>query len=104
MNFDIEKLRKVVQGTTAKNWERCSKNEVLTDALIFQYKKRPEIGEYFLCDCIGNTIDLCLKTKKKYRVNGRLVSCQIIETLIPDCHKQFGTALNGVWLIPHYLL
>lgn len=65
--------------------------------------KIPE-GTYFLCDSIGNTIDLCRKTKRKFRnADGRLVAHKVIETIVPDCHKKFGTALNGEWAIPYHL-
>jgi hypothetical protein len=66
-----------------------------------QYNNKIPIGEYFLCDCIGNTIDLCKRTKRAFRnAEGRLVYCKVIETLIEDCHEKFGTALNGCWVIP----
>lgn len=76
-----------------------------TQARILQYKQEPPPGHLFLCDCIGNTVDLCLSTKKKYRnAAGRAVNCKVIATLIPDCCKQLGSPVNGCWMIPYNLI
>lgn len=102
MKFNIEKLRNTVLLTTSREeWESCSKGAYNSIATFMQYKGNPTPGDYFLCDCIGNTIDLCKSTKRKFKnSDGRLVNCKVIETIIPDCHAKFGTALNGCWIIP----
>ena len=102
MKFDIQKIRATVLATTSRlEWESSSKGADNSIATIMQYRGEPVAGTYFLCDCIGNTIDLCLATKRKYKnKEGRLVNCKVIETIIPDCHAKFGTALNGCWVIP----
>lgn len=97
--MDIEKIKQFVNNTTKEDWQGSYKLD--PSAKIMQYKGKVQVGDYFLCDCIGNTIDLCKKTNRAYRNDeGRLVYCIVIETLIPDCQQKFGTALNGVWVIP----
>ena len=105
MNFNIEELRAFVHSTSRDDWW-CSVIGVdNSKAIIFEHKGRIPAGTYFLCDCIGNTIDLCKKTNRKFKnSSGRLVACKVIETIIPDCNKKFGTPLNGEWMIPDYLL
>ena len=102
MKFDIQKIRATVLATTSRvEWESCPRGTDNSLATFLQYKGQVVAGTYFLCDCIGNTIDLCLATKRKFKnKEGRLVYCKVIETIIPDCHAKFGTALNGCWIIP----
>lgn len=102
MKFNIEKLRYQVLATHSRNeWESTSKGADNSGAIFFQYPNKVPVGDYFLCDCIGNTIDLCKATRRKFKNSeGRLVSCKVIETIIPDCHAKFGAALNGCWMIP----
>jgi len=100
----IQKLREVVNTTTRDDWWCSVRGVDNSKAQIFEHKGKIPEGTYFLCDCIGNTIDLCKKTKRKFRnANGRLVACKVIETIVPDCHNKFGTALNGEWVIPYHL-
>lgn len=102
----INDLIKVVGQMTDRHLFQCdSKGADNSKAIILQYKGEVPAGHLFLCDCIGNTIDLCLSTKRKYKNPvGRAVTCKVIATIIPDCHKQFGTALNGCWQIPYHLI
>ena len=102
MKFDIKKIRSAVLETyTRQQWESGSRGADNSGAIFLQYPGEVPFGEYFLCDCIGNTIDLCKSTKRKFRnSDGRMVNCKVIETIIPDCHAKFGTALNGCWIIP----
>ena len=102
MKFDIKKIRTAVLNTYLREqWESASKGADNSDAIFFQYPNEVPAGDYFLCDCIGNTIDLCKSTKRKFKnADGRMVNCKVIETIIPDCHAKFGTALNGCWIIP----
>lgn len=105
MNFDIEKLREVLNATTRSDWWRSVRAADNSAARIFEHKGKIEPGTYFLCDCIGNTVDLCKKTKRRFRnADGRLVACKVIETIIPDCQKKFGSPINGKWVIPYHLL
>lgn len=104
MDFDIQKLRDVVNSTILSDWESCTKGADNSKARIFQHKGKVKDGAYFLCDCIGNTVDLCKKTKRKFRnADGRLVACKVIETIIPDCAKKLGGPINGEWVIPYHL-
>ena len=102
MKFDTNKIYEAVAATNCRQeWESDSKGADNSAAKFFQYPKEVPVGHYFLCDCIGNTIDLCRATKRAFRNSaGRLVKCKVIQTLIPDCHQKFGTALNGCWIIP----
>lgn len=74
-------------------------------AKIFTYRRRVPKGHYFLCDCVGNTVDLCFSTKRKYKNSkGRMVECKVIETFIVDARKQLGSPVNGCWQLPYHLL
>lgn len=102
----IEELKRLLENITDRNFfESASRGADNSKAKVFQYLGEIPPGHYFLCDCIGNTIDLCFSTRKKYKnLAGRAVTCKVIATIIPDCHKQFGTALNGEWMIPYNLI
>lgn len=105
MKFDIKKLRDAINRTSRNDWESGARGADNTLAIIFEHKGEIPNGAYFLCDCIGNTIDLCKKTNRKFvNADGRLVACKVIETIIPDCHAKFGTALNGEWEIPLHII
>jgi hypothetical protein len=101
MKFDVEKIRALVLSTTREQWESASRGADNSETIIKQHANCVPHGHYFLCDCIGNTVDLCLSTKRPFKNSkGRMVNCKVIETIIPDCRKKFGTALNGCWIIP----
>lgn len=105
MKFDIVKLREVVHATQRDDWWCSVKGVDNSTAKIFEHKGKVPAGTYFLCDCLGNTIDLCKKTNRRFKnSNMKYVRCKVIETIIPDCHKKFGTSLNGQWEIPYHLL
>ena len=58
-------------------------------------------GDYFLVDAIGNDLSVCELTRRKYKLpTGRVVKMKLKHTIISDCHKLYGTALNGYWVIP----
>ena len=58
-------------------------------------------GDYFLVDALGNDLSVCKNTRKKYKLpTGRVVSMKFEAKLIDDCRKQFGSPLNGYWVIP----
>ncbi len=55
----------------------------------------------FLVDAIGNDLSVCTLQKREFKLpTGRLVRMKLRETVIHDCHKNYGTALNGYWIIP----
>lgn len=104
-NFNIERLREVVTNSTRDEWWCGVRGVDNSKAKFFECTTPIEKGTYFLCDCIGNTVDLCIKTDRLFRnKDGRLVACKVVETIIPDCHAKFGTAINGEWAIPYHLL
>jgi hypothetical protein len=105
--INLEKLRTFLKGlSTHEAFENAGKGVDNSNAIIFAYKGRnPPVGEYFLCDCIGNTVDLCKSTKRKFKnADGRLVNCKVIETIITDARKQLGSPVNNCWLIPYDLI
>ena len=61
-----------------------------------------DYGSPFLVDAIGNDLSVCTLQKRKFKLpTGRLVRMKLRETVINDCHKNYGTALNGYWIIPN---
>ena len=103
---NIERLREVLLGLTHHSAFYSDGRDVdNSKAVIQKFRKSPPAGEFFLCDCIGNTVDLCYSTKKAYKnADGRTVNCKVIETIIPDARKQLGSPVNGCWQIPYHLL
>ena len=60
-----------------------------------------DYGSPFLVDAIGNDLSVCTLQRRKFKLpTGRLVRMKLRETVINDCHKNYGTALNGYWIIP----
>lgn len=58
-------------------------------------------GQPFLVDLLGNDLSIATLTKRKYRTpNDRSVHAKFDITIINNCHNQYGTALNGCWIIP----
>lgn len=57
-------------------------------------------GDPFLVDLIGNDLSVCILTKRKYKVKGRLVALRLDRVIINDCQEVFGSCLNGYWVIP----
>jgi hypothetical protein len=102
----IDSLRKLLSAANHHSlFESDGRGADNSKAKIFTYRRRVPKGHYFLCDCIGNTVDLCYSTEKKYKnPAGRMVECKVIETLIPDARKQLGSPVNGCWQIPYHLL
>ena len=65
---------------------KLDKSKITLDTVILH-------GMPFLCDFLGNDLSIVeLKKGKRY--------CKFISTLIHNCHKEYGTALNGYWVIP----
>jgi hypothetical protein len=59
-----------------------------------------DYGMPFLVDAVGNDLSVCVHTKRRYRVDGRLVQMKFDRVVIRDCQKQYGSPLNGYWIIP----
>lgn len=60
-----------------------------------------DYGTPFLVDAIGNDLSVCTLQKRKFKLpTGRLVRMKLRETVIHDCNNNYGTALNGYWIIP----
>ena len=74
------------------------KSKITLDTVIFN-------GMPFLCDILGNDLSIVELTKKTNKMpNGRKLNFKFVETVINDCHKIFGTALNGYWIIPEQFI
>lgn len=62
-------------------------------------------GTPFLLDAIGNDLSICILSKKRYKLpTGRVIAAKFVATVIDDCHKVYGTALNGYWMIPRQFI
>lgn len=60
-----------------------------------------DYGTPFLVDAVGNDLSVCTLQRRKFKLpTGRLVQMKLRGTVIHDCHKNYGTALNGYWIIP----
>ncbi len=60
-----------------------------------------DYGMPFLVDAIGNDLSVCTLQKREFKLpTGRLVRMKLRGTVVHDCHKNYGTALNGYWVIP----
>jgi len=97
---DFEKNDKIEKGHTIQDIEhfKVNKQEIKLSQFI-------DYGTPFLVDIIGSDLSVVINTRKKYRSpNGRVVKAKFVKTIIPDCHKQYGTALNGYWMIPDKFL
>ena len=97
----MKKILNVIR-TTDRDLFHCSvRGSDNSKNLFHDFPNIPK-GEYFLCDLIGNTVDLCKKTDREYKVpiTGRKEACKHITTLISNCTKQLGTPVNGCWRLP----
>lgn len=79
----------------------------IDDILFFGYKgeAQPEqivdYGQCFMTDLVGGQLNIVKLTRRKYKTpTGRLVRARLIHTIIENCQKQFGTPINGYWVIP----
>ncbi len=69
-------------------------SKIPTDQII-------DYGMPFLVDAIGNDLSVCTLQRREFKLpTGRLVRMKLRETIIHDCHQNYGTALNGYWIIP----
>ena len=63
------------------------------------------VDEPFLVDVLGNDLSIIILTKTlQKQPKGRKRNFVFVKTIIEDCHKQYGTALNGYWKIPSQFL
>ena len=64
-----------------------------------------DVDEPFLVDVLGNDLSIIILTKTlQKQPKGRKRRFIFVKTIIEDCHKQYGTALNGYWKIPSQFL
>jgi hypothetical protein len=91
---DFREDKKIIKAHTIEDIEYFEMQGKYPEETIIQY------GEPFLVDIIGNDLSVCVLTKRKYRIDGRLVGCKLDRTIIRDCHKIYDTAINGYWKIP----
>lgn len=100
----IEELRALMASlNNYLQFERSSREDK-SKVVIFEYDGEVKTGEFYLSDCIGNTVDLCIATDRKFKnPDGRMVYCKVVETLIADARVQLGSPVNGVWAIPKNL-
>ena len=62
-------------------------------------------GEPFLIDALGNDLSIVRLSKRRYKLpTGRAINAKFDRTLIADCRSQYGTPLNGYWIIPKRFL
>ena len=60
-----------------------------------------DYGMPFLVDALGNDLSICILSRRKYKLStGRCISAKFDRTIIENCRKNFGTPLNGCWVIP----
>lgn len=59
-----------------------------------------EYGVPFLVDAIGNDLSVCTLTKRKYKINGRVVGMKLQKTIIDNCNSVYGSPINNCFLIP----
>lgn len=88
---------KIKNGTSVLDIEyfKMDKSKIPLDQVI-------EVGGYFMTDILGNDLSVIKLTNRKYKVPGSkyAVNAKFIKTVVLDCHKTYGTALNGYWMIP----
>ena len=115
MEIDFEGLKKYLLGLTAEDirnqvgLKECScQNEIERQekrcGKKYIYKENEIIirhGGYHLVDILGNDLTVVKTARRKYKTpNGRIVHRKIIQTVIDDCEKIYGSCLNGYWAIP----
>lgn len=119
--IDYEGLKEYLEGLTSADFRgedghrgtnpngKIRKGTAISDVLYFK-KDTTKIafsdviayGQPFLVDLLGNDLSIAILTKKKYRTpNGRSVHAKFDSTIIDNCRKQYGTPLNGYWIIPN---
>lgn len=60
-----------------------------------------QIGEPYICDCLGGDLSVLISTNKKYRLpDRRAIKSKFVITLIEDTNEIYGSCVNGLWKIP----
>ena len=76
-----------------------------TDKSKIPLEKVINYGEPFLVDALGNDLSIVILSKRRYKLpTGRAINAKFDRTLIADCRSQYGTPLNGYWIIPKRFL
>jgi len=87
----------IKEAYTISNIERLkmNKSKIPLDQFI-------QVGMPFLCDALGGELSVIQASNRKYKLpdSSRCIYAKFIKTVIPNCHKVYGTALNGCWIIP----
>tara|TARA_R110000868_G_scaffold172812_4_gene408810 strand:- start:187 stop:540 length:354 start_codon:yes stop_codon:yes gene_type:complete len=97
---DFSKNEVIKIGNSISDIEHFKKDKanISLDSLI-------NYGDYFLVDALGNDLSVCKSARKKYTLpNGRVVSMKHEGILIEDCRKQYGSPINGYWVIPEQFI
>lgn len=114
--IDYEGLKKYLESLNRSdietNWNKpeypkLKEAHAMNDIDFFKlHGKYPEetivdYGTPFLLDAIGNDLSIVILSRRRYKLpTGRVIGAKFIKTIIDDCRKQYGTALNGYWVIP----
>ncbi len=62
-------------------------------------------GMPFLVDALGNDLSIVILSRRKYKLpTGRVIRAKYDSMNIDDCRKQYGTPLNGYWVIPQQFI
>lgn len=104
-------LKDFLESLNRKDFEeniKIKKGESIDDIELFDKDKSKipfdqviNYGDFFLVDILGGDLSVCELSKRKHKLpNGRVVKCKFLFNIIEDCHKTYGTALNGYWIIP----
>jgi hypothetical protein len=87
---------KLIKGVAMNDIEFFKK-----DKSKIPLEKVIDYGEPFLVDALGNDLSIVILSRRKYKLStGRVIRAKFVTTIIDDCHKIYGTALNGYWKIP----
>ena len=103
LNLTAEDIRNQVglkecscQNEIERQEKRCGKKYI--------YKENEIViphGGFHLVDILGNDLTVVKTARRKYKTpSGRIVHRKIIQTIIDDCQKVYGTCINGYWAIP----
>ena len=96
------------QNTDAPMKEGHSIDEIeyfKTDKSKIPLEKVINYGDPFLVDALGNDLSIVILSKRRYKLpTGRAINAKFDRTLISDCRSQYGTPLNGYWIIPKRFL
>ena len=99
-NWQKPKNAKLIEGHSIDEIEYFK-----TDKSKIPLEKVINYGEPFLVDAVGNDLSIVILSKRRYKLpTGRAINAKFDRTLISDCRSQYGTPLNGYWIIPKRFL